>query len=499
MKLVKAEKAGAIPHDALVVPAFKGRSLKTVFSRFPEIEDVVRRNTFKAAAGESIVFYSSSSGGLIVLAGLGQAGKPRVTAIAKCTKTIIKELEKHKIKSAELCFLGEQALNKSFWKTFIDFLWLNEYRFDRYKTGDKPPRLDTLTISGPDGACRELTASMLKERSVVSSNVDLVRDMVNEPAAAVNPDYITDAYHETASKYKTLKLTAWRRKELEKETCNGLLTVGGASAYEPALLRLDYCPAKPLATVAVVGKGVTFDSGGLNIKTGSYMQDMKADMSGAAAVLGLMRTAAALKLPIALMGFAAVAENSVGNRSYRPGDIISYRNKKTVEVLNTDAEGRLILADALILAAAQKPDFIVELSTLTGSAYNTFADGIAALMSTHKRLAAMLMEAGKKGGERLWQLPLPDDYKESIKSKTADLKNAGYGRAQCIKAGLFLSEFTSKVPFAHVDMAGTAYLSRPNVYYAREGATGFGVRLVLEFLNILTQSEGEKNKNRIDK
>lgn len=496
MKIVIAAGAEESRLDATVLPVFKGESTGRIFSLYPELEEFVRREKFKAAAGESVVFYSGHQGRLLVLAGAGRADRARVADISKCAKTIIKELEKHKTVSAELCFLGQRALSKRFWGSFIDFLFLGQYRFDGYKTTDKAPRIDTLFISGPNGACADLTGHQLKERKQVGENIDLVRDMVNEPAAKANPDYMVDMFDRVSSKYKKLDLTVWRRQELEAEKCNGLSIVGGASPYEPALLRLDYRPAKALATVAVVGKGVTFDTGGLNIKTGSYMQDMKSDMGGAAAVLGVMKTAAALKLPVAISGFAAVAENSVGRQAYRPGDIITYSNKKTVEVLNTDAEGRLMLADALILAARQKPDYIVELSTLTGSAHSTFGNGMAALMSNHKRLAAMLLKAGENSGERLWQLPLPDDYKESIKSKTADLKNAGYGRASCIKAGLFLSEFTAKIPFAHIDMAGTAFLSRPNLFYAREGATGYGMRLVLEFLNILTRFNANRNTNR---
>jgi leucyl aminopeptidase len=219
---------------------------------------------------------------------------------------------------------------------------------------------------------------------------------------------------------------------------------------------------------------------------------MKSDMSGAAVVLGITEAISKLKLPVIVDAFAPIAENMPGQYAYKPGDIITFNNKKTVEIFDTDAEGRLLLADALIMASKEDPDCIIELSTLTGSIANFLGDGIAGLMGNNETLMSMLLDSGGNTGEQLWQLPLIEVYKESIQSKIADLKNAGYGRASAIKAGLFLNEFIKKIPFAHIDIAGTAFLSKPNTLYAQEGATGFGVRLLLDFLQDL-----EKNKKII--
>jgi leucyl aminopeptidase len=265
----------------------------------------------------------------------------------------------------------------------------------------------------------------------------------------------------------------------------GLLAVGAGSTHEPALLTLTYAPKKFEHTVALVGKGLTFDSGGLNIKTGNHMEEMKSDMAGAAAVLGAICAAAALKLPVRVFALAALAENMPGGDAYKPGDILTYANGKTVEVVNTDAEGRLALADALIAAERLQPETIIELSTLTGAVVTALGDGYAGLMCTSKRLTASLIRAAETSGELLWELPLFAEYRDGVTSRVADLKNANYGGASSIKAGIFLGEFVARTPFAHLDIAGTAFLSKSNYWFAAEGASGYGVRLLLEYLRQL--------------
>jgi leucyl aminopeptidase len=330
-----------------------------------------------------------------------------------------------------------------------------------------------------------LTRSLIKEREAVSLSVERTRDLVNEPPSRANPDFIVEEFQRTAQS-SSLEIEILRRGDLKKRGFAGIAAVGEASPHEPALIRLSYIPAGGYTkTAALVGKGITFDSGGLSLKTAASMQEMKSDMAGAAAVLGVIEAASKLRLPVRIDAFAAVAENMPGQYAYKPGDILVFNNGKSVEILNTDAEGRLLLADALIMATGKKPDLIVELSTLTGSVAHALGDGMAAVMSRSDKLAASLMKAGQNTGERLCRLPLLEDYKESIKSKTADLKNNSYGTAHGIKAGLFLNEFTKGIPFAHIDIAGTAFLSKPNACCLREGATGFGVRLLLDFLKTL--------------
>jgi leucyl aminopeptidase len=218
------------------------------------------------------------------------------------------------------------------------------------------------------------------------------------------------------------------------------------------------------------------------------MEEMKCDMAGAAVVLAVMKSVAMLRLPVKVIALAAAAENMPGSQAYKPGDIITYANKKTVEIVNTDAEGRLVLADALIVAARLKPDVIIEFSTLTGAIVTALGDGIAGVMCRNRKLRGELLQAADACGELLWELPLFSEYRKDIRSKVADLKNANYHGASSIKAGLFLNEFTGSVPFAHIDIAGTAFLSKPGHWLAAEGATGFGVRLLVEYLKKSTEN-----------
>jgi leucyl aminopeptidase len=311
------------------------------------------------------------------------------------------------------------------------------------------------------------------------------RDLVNEIPAKITPDELVQTASALAGEHQ-LALEIFRKQELAEHGLNGLLAVGAAACCSPALIRLDYVPEKFSRTVSLVGKGITFDAGGLNIKPGNSMEEMKCDMAGAAVVFAIMKSVATLRLPVKVTALAAVAENMPGGRAYKPGDIITYANKKTVEIVNTDAEGRLILADALIMASRQKPDVIIEFSTLTGAIITALGDGIAGLMCRNKKLRTELLQAADACGELLWELPLFDEYRKDITSKIADLKNANYHGASSIKAGLFLQEFVGKIPFAHIDIGGTAFLSRPGFWLAAEGATGFGVRLLIEYLKNLT-------------
>ncbi len=332
--------------------------------------------------------------------------------------------------------------------------------------------------------------ALLRTRETLARQVTLARDLVNEIPAKINPDSLVRLFRDNARKNR-LRLTVYGKKELEELGLNGLLAVGGSSCCPPALLALSHTPKRFSRTVALVGKGITFDSGGLNLKPGNSMAEMKCDMAGAAVVLGVLNAAAELDLPVQVIGFAALAENMPGRRAYKPGDIITFANRKTVEIVNTDAEGRLVLADALIMAARQKPGAIIELSTLTGAIVTALGDSLAGLMCRNKKLRSALLQAAENCGELLWEMPQPDEYRESITSKIADLKNADYNGASSIKAGLFLHEFTGRIPFAHLDIAGTAFLSKPNFCLAAEGATGFGVRLLVEYLKTVAGKDLE--------
>jgi len=470
--------------DGIVLPLFKGFSRQDLGAGpFAELVKALKRRDFRGRVGDRLVFYSSGMDRLVACIGAGDSrslGDTRKTA--RLAMGLILD---HKLRTPLIHFVRPGRLDREALVNFIDFLYLNHYRFDGYIGPDrraKPVKdivLDLPKIRGVD-------AALMAERAMVDGCVDRVRRLIDEPPSRVNPDTLVDTFRE-AARETGLRIETKREPELREANLQGLLAVGRASPFSPALIQISHRPERSVRTVAVVGKGITFDSGGLNVKVGNTMGEMKCDMAGAATVLGIVTAAARLDLPVRVEGFAAVAENMPGQRAYKPGDIITFKNGKSVEVVNTDAEGRLVLADALIEAAGRKPDMIVEFSTLTGAIVTALGDMLAGVMGEPQTFVRGLLRAGESTGERLWNLPLLPEYRESIQSKVADLKNADYRGASSIKAGLFLKSFTDDVPFAHVDIAGTAFLSRPNPYHSREGATGFGVRLILEFLRDLQE------------
>ncbi len=258
-----------------------------------------------------------------------------------------------------------------------------------------------------------------------------------------------------------------------------------AAREEPRFITLRYKGKAARRRIALVGKGISFDSGGLSLKPAKSMETMKYDMAGGAAVLSATAAAAALALPVDVTAYVPLTENMPGGRAQKPGDVIRFANDKTVEVLNTDAEGRLVLADALVLASRAKPDVIVDLATLTGAVRVALGGAYAAVMGTDQALVDALLGAGIRSGELLWQLPLVREYRDDLKSPIADLRNVGGGDAGTIIAGLFLAEFVDGVPWAHLDIATTAFAEKEAALGPR-GATGYGVRLLVEYLRSLT-------------
>jgi leucyl aminopeptidase len=294
------------------------------------------------------------------------------------------------------------------------------------------------------------------------------------------PRYLAAQAEALAREVKGLEAETWDPKRLAREELNGILAVSRGSREEPRLITLRWAPSGAQRKVALVGKAVTFDSGGLSLKPPKSMETMKYDMAGGAAVMGAVAAAARLKLPVEVTAYVPATENLPGGQAQKPGDVIRFANGRTVEVLNTDAEGRLILADALIVASRSRPDAIVDLATLTGACRVALGPLFAAVMGNQQALVDALIEAGKRAGENLWQLPLVPEYRDDLKSPIADLKNVG-GEAGSIIGGLFLQSFVDGVPWAHLDIAGPAFTEK-DLPQAPRGGTGFGVRLLLRYL-----------------
>ncbi len=481
MKIAKKIAFRPKAQDGVVLPLFKGVDPAPLWRQFPLLQAAARRRRLKGEIGEALACQALEEKRLFLLLGAGRAGAPADARRAAARAMSL--LREGRVRRAWLHFAaaapGAECLG-----AWVDALHLNHYRFDRYKK-QRDRGVERVFLSGLGRS--SLSGAEISGREAVLAEAQGARDLVNEIPARVHPDSLAEVFAESARRHG-LRLETWRRRELEARGLNGLLAVGAASSREPALLVLAYEPPGCRRSLALVGKGITFDAGGLNLKPGNSMEEMKSDMAGAAAVLGAVNAAARLRLPLRVTALAPLAENLPGRCAYKPGDVIRYANGKTVEIANTDAEGRLILADALIEASRRKPDLIVELSTLTGAIVTALGDSYAGLFCRNARLSAGLLRAGERSGELLWPLPQPREYRDAIVSKVADLKNAGYGGASSIKAGLFLAEFAGRIPFAHIDIAGTAFLSKPSPFFSVEGATGFGVRLLVEFMKELCQA-----------
>ena len=360
------------------------------------------------------------------------------------------------------------------------------YSFPRFKSAaETPAKPAAVTILGGrgafDAAPRELR-SACSEAGTVAAMAAFVRDLGNTPSNHMVPRTFADAV-KAAAKARGVKATVLGRKEIERERMGGLLAVNRGAAEEPRFVILEHRGGKKgEKPVVLVGKGVTFDSGGISIKPAEKMGEMKWDMMGAATACGAVLAAADLRLPVNVTALAPLTENLPSGTAYKPGDVVTFRNGKTAEIDNTDAEGRLLLADALDYAMGLSPAVVVDFATLTGAAVVALGLEASVLFTDDDALAKALVSAGERTDERLWRLPLWDDYRENLRSDWADFKNSGGRYGSCINAAVFLKEFVDpKTPWAHVDVAPTAYFDREHAGYPT-GATGIGLAMTLRWL-----------------
>jgi leucyl aminopeptidase len=327
---------------------------------------------------------------------------------------------------------------------------------------------------------------------VYAEAANWARDLVNTPAIDATPAYLAQEARKLAT-LNGLRCKIWTKGELERGGFGGILGVGAGSIHEPRMIELSYKGGGSSAPIAISGKGVTFDSGGLSLKDAGNMEWMKADMGGAAAALATMRAIAQLKPNVNVIAAIPSSENMPGGSAIRPGDVLRHRGGKTSEVLNTDAEGRLILADALAYLSEKKPRVIIESATLTGAAMVALGQDIWAVFGTDDGLVGDLLEAGRQEGEPGWQLPLWTDYRRHIESSVADVKNVGNRWGGAITAALFLKEFVGDIPWAHLDVAGTAFAETGTEYWPK-GATGSPARTLIRYIE--NQAKGSRSKGR---
>ncbi len=432
---------------------------------------------FEGKVGQTMVLAPEDDGPTEILVGIGPRASVTAQSLRLAAAAVARQVRKHKKVATRLATeLGDDDRDEAIAAAVAGYR-LASYRYVAFKSADAVNLERVTVVVGGRGA------KAATERAVaVADAVALARDLSNEPGGSLTAASFADRAKEVGEA-TGLKVTVWDERRIAREKFGGLIAVNQGSEEPPRFVRLSYRPAgRPKGQVALVGKGITFDSGGLSLKTAAGMATMKVDMSGGAAVLAAMSALGAVGAKVAVDGFIPLTDNMTGGAAQRPGDVFRARNGKTVEVLNTDAEGRLVLADALSLASEWEPDAIIDIATLTGSASAALGTRIAALMGTDDDLATRLEDAAGRTGEKVWRLPLPEEYRPQLDSTVADLKNIGagpYGGA--LVAGLFLKEFVDDVPWAHIDL-GMAAMTDTEHGLNVKGATGFGVRLLIDSL-----------------
>jgi leucyl aminopeptidase len=371
-------------------------------------------------------------------------------------------------------------------QAMVEGILLSDYQMDRYKSTKEAQSLEGFTIMEEDAERIEAVAEGAHLGEIFAWATNFTRDLGNHPANVLTPTRLSLEAEKLAQE-NNLRCKILSLPQIRKLKMNLYMAVASGSSQPPKLIILEYRPTVRLPrqrkpdTLALVGKGITFDAGGLSLKTTELMQEMKVDMTGGAVVMSVMAASARLKLPLNLIGIIPAAENLPSGSALKVGDIITSHSGKTVEILNTDAEGRLILADALSYARSFKPDAILDIATLTSAIKIALGTICAGVFGNHEKLKAKMIQAGQMAGERVWELPLWDDYQELIKSDLADLRNVGGKPGGAIIAARFLENFVGDHPWVHVDIAGVDFAEKEKPYVPK-GATGFGARLLLQFL-----------------
>lgn len=368
-------------------------------------------------------------------------------------------------------------------QAFAEGAELGLYQFTQFKTTEleEIKKVDSCTIVEADDGKIGAIENGARVAKIITEAIYLARDLITNPSNVATPTMLTRTAEAIASRCN-LKIRVMDRIELEQLGMGAFLGVAKGSEEPCKFIIIEHNPDRPdLDTIALVGKGITFDSGGISIKPAEKMDQMKDDMSGGAAVMCAIQVASLLNMPLHLVGLIPATENLPSGKAYKPGDILKSFSGKTIEVVNTDAEGRLILADALSYACTFKPKAIIDVATLTGACIVALGSYVAGLMGNNQPLIDKIKKASDTSGERVWQLPLWEDYYEQIKSDIADVKNTGGRPAGTIIGGAFLSKFVGDSPWAHLDIAGPAWIEKDKGYLTK-GATGAGVRLIVQFL-----------------
>jgi leucyl aminopeptidase len=468
------------PSELAVLGCFEDVPLDEAVSALLEPAD------FKGTANQTLLLYprGALAPRRLLLVGLGKQEKATAETIRRASAVAVKEAQKLLVPAVTIAVNGALPVGAEMAaQAFAEGFELGAYRFWRYRTGLTEAQTFEVEHATVFAASDDDARLGVVRGQAIASGVNFARDLVNGPGYAMTPAALGEEAFSLGKRYN-FKVMVLDMPQLIEQGFGGILAVGKGSDNDPRFIAMEYgAPGEGVPTICLVGKGLTFDSGGLSLKPAEAMETMKSDMGGAAAVFGAMKAAAELKLPLHLVGLVSAAENMPSSNAYRPGDIVKTLSGKTIEVLNTDAEGRIILSDALYYAQRYNPQAIVELSTLTGAIIIALGSHAIGMMGTDQALMDGLSRAGETSGERVWQFPLWDEYHQMVKSEIADLKNLAGRAAGSITAGAFLAAFVGDYPFVHLDVAGTAWADRPAKAYDNHGGTGVGVRLLAEFLS----------------
>jgi len=483
--------------DAVAVLVFQdknglGQQISALGKQLGEkLQPAVSLKDFSGKKGEVLSLYTDKSiaSPRLVLIGMGEPEKLSLEKIRRGSAAAATTAQKMKIASLGIEFpismLSAQSLKAApsdIAQAVVEGAVLSVYKYDKYITAkEDEKKLESLTVFTSDKKRLSEIREGVRRGEILSAATSLARDLQNAPSNEIYPETLAHHVQETAYKHG-FKTTVFDQRKIETLKMGGILAVSKGSNHPPRFIILEHNPGKVKSgTVVLVGKGVTFDSGGISIKPAANMGEMKMDMSGAAAVIGAFQALADLQLPVHVVGLIPAVENMPSGTAMKPGDIVRHYSGKTSEVDNTDAEGRLILADALGYASHYKPDVVIDLATLTGACVVALGHLATGMMGNDQETMDAITIAGETTYERVWQLPLFDEYEKMIKSDVADVKNTGGRWGGAITAGWFLKNFIGDYKWVHLDIAGTAILEE-KMDYAPKGGSGVGVRLLIEFL-----------------
>ena len=462
--------------DSGEVPPLFGESRR-------QVEGALKGSDFSGKRDQQLTLYTIGKFRIVCLVGVGEKSQLTNEKLRRAAAAGVKSAQTAKAASVVLSALSSTVEQVSDYETVHSLLEgaiLSTYKFDKYLTqnNQKSKVVDfKVALQGVKAAIGRKAA---RDAQVVCEAVFMTRDLCNAPANEIYPEALANVAVKMARKYR-VHARVLDEKQIAKLKMGGLLAVNSGSAKPPRFITLEY-KGNPRSRdwYAIVGKGITFDSGGISLKAAANMGEMKMDMSGAAAVIGTIQALASLKIPVNVVGIAPSTENLPGGSAYKPGDVVTTMSGITIEVDNTDAEGRIILSDGLYYAQRYKPKAIIDLATLTGACVVALGQHATGMFGTGEDVMAQLKEAGEKTYERVWQMPIYEEYEKQIKSDIADVKNVGGRWAGAITAALFLKKFVGDYPWVHLDIAGTAMLEDATDYMPK-GGSGVGVRLLTQF------------------